>query len=594
MSKNNNLWYQVRITTISILTLFFLICLWYTVINWSINHKDSIINDWTDKQYIFVENSIKATELLPFEDTSQFERAVVDNVIKKFSFSKYSYAFFYNRNSIIFEQNDNITKDFKDKPIINLFNYWSYEGGEHLGDVLDLIEAGKSGSDYFIKKHSIGKEHVSLITFYRNNERFILGISTPEVYILSKYNYWDLKNIVFSFSAIYTFVLILFAFSFCFSTYKYRHKVASLSGELADKSEKIAELNAMASENESRLKSLVIRDPLTGAYNRRFIDRCLVKLEPKNFLPVSMLMTDVNGLLLINNTFGDAAGDELLKDIANILNSVCTPNDIVTRYGDDEFLMVMANAGREKAEEIAEKLIISINSKYWKKMPVTLSIGIGSKASDDISVFDALEETKNNLKKDKLSSESIVRSGTVNMLKKILEERSIETHNHCERMKHYTTKLAKALGLTDKEIEELNLLAWLHDIGKIAIPDSILYKQGKLTDYEIEIMKTHPELGYNIALSSPDLAPIAKYILEHHERWDGTGYPQGLKGTEITLQARILAIADAFDAMVNKRSYKNIESVDEAIKDIERNAGTQFDPFIAEKFIKILKEEITN
>lgn len=592
MTKNNNIWYQVRITTISILTLFFLVCLWYMVIDWSNNHKKAIIRDWTDKQYHYVQNAIKAAELLPFDNQPQFEQRVVDNVIKKMTFSPNSYMFFYNDKYIIYEQNDTITKTHKGNTIISIFNLWSYEGGEHLGNVLQLIENGGSGSDYFIKNHSLGKEYVSLITFARSNERFVLGVVTPEVNILSKYDYHQLKNIVYSFTAIYSFIIILYAISFCFSTYKYRNKVSSLSAELADKSAKIADLSAIASENESRLKSLVIRDPLTGAYNRRFIDRCLVKLEPKNFMPVSMLMADVNGLLLINNTFGDAAGDELLKDITNTLNSLCTPNDIVTRYGDDEFLMVMANASRERAEEIAKRLVNAINSKYWKKMPVSLSIGIGSKDTDNMSVFDALEEARSNLNKDKLSSEIIVRSGTVNMLKKILEERSIETHNHCERMKHYTTKLAMALGLSDKEIEELGLLAWLHDIGKIAIPDSILYKQGKLTEYEVEIMKTHPELGYNIALSSPDLAPIARYILEHHERWDGTGYPQGLKGTEISLQARILAIADAFDAMVNERSYKDKETIEEAIKDIERNAGTQFDPFIAEKFIEILKEEI--
>ncbi len=157
------------------------------------------------------------------------------------------------------------------------------------------------------------------------------------------------------------------------------------------------------------------------------------------------------------------------------------------------------------------------------------------------------------------------------------------------RMCDLAVKLGNAVGLHENKLDELKLLAVLHDIGKIAIPDSILFKPGKLTDEEWKIMKTHPEIGYRIAVLSPELIPIAEAILTHHERWDGKGYPKGLWGVDIQVTSRIISIVDTFDAMTHKRVYKDALSEEEALREIEHCAGNQFDPVLAMKFVEIMR-----
>ena len=162
---------------------------------------------------------------------------------------------------------------------------------------------------------------------------------------------------------------------------------------------------------------------------------------------------------------------------------------------------------------------------------------------------------------------------------------------HTQRLKELSIKLGKKVKLHLHQLDELSLLASLHDIGKVAVPETILLKEGALSENECEVMRRHPTTGFNIAQSSPQIAHIAKYILSCHENWDGSGYPTGLAREEIPLLSRIVAIADSYDVMISKRTYKDAKSKEDAVKELKGCAGTQFDPALIEKFIEVLAEK---
>jgi len=175
-------------------------------------------------------------------------------------------------------------------------------------------------------------------------------------------------------------------------------------------------------------------------------------------------------------------------------------------------------------------------------------------------------------------------------LKKSLEEKNMETNEHTERVAKYAVTIGKKMKLRISELDELNLAAKLHDIGKIAINEDILLKTEELTKDEFEIMKTHAEKGYRIINASSELGSVARCVLTHHEKWDGSGYPLGLKGAEIPLMARIINVVDSYDVMTNDRIYKNAIGVEDAIRELEQCSGTQFDPEIVKYFIDYICE----
>jgi HD-GYP domain-containing protein (c-di-GMP phosphodiesterase class II) len=192
--------------------------------------------------------------------------------------------------------------------------------------------------------------------------------------------------------------------------------------------------------------------------------------------------------------------------------------------------------------------------------------------------------------RSKLTEIKSSRNATIMSLEKTLYEKNNETEEHTQRVKKLSMKLGEKINLSQDELEELKLLSLLHDIGKIGIPDNILMKPGKLTAEEWEIMKRHTEIGYRIAKATPGLSHVANEIFCHHEKFDGTGYPQGLKGEEIPILSRIINIVDSFDVMTHKRVYKDASNKGHAIEELERCSGTQFDPDIVNEFINLLKE----
>ncbi|HHX94221.1 MAG TPA: HD domain-containing protein, partial [Clostridia bacterium] len=223
-------------------------------------------------------------------------------------------------------------------------------------------------------------------------------------------------------------------------------------------------------------------------------------------------------------------------------------------------------------------------------LPLSLSVGIAWNDGGPINPWNLFKEADNNMYRQKLFHNQSTRSALVQTLLKALEARDFITEGHADRLAQFVSGLGRSLNLPGHKVTELCLLAHFHDIGKVGIPDRILFKKGKFTPQEYAEMQRHSEIGYRIAQSSHDLAPIADWILKHHEWWNGQGYPLGLKGEEIPLECRILAIADAYDAMTNDRPYRKALSSEEAIQELKRGAGSQFDPELVERFVKLISK----
>lgn len=329
---------------------------------------------------------------------------------------------------------------------------------------------------------------------------------------------------------------------------------------------------------EEDIRYLSYHDKLTGLYNRTFFEEELNRISTSRQLPIGLIIGDVNGLKLVNDALGHLEGDKVIKQAAEILRKSCRHEDIISRWGGDEFIILLPNCDSSSTMRVYKRIsnsFIEIDSLATK---VNISLGMAVQTSLDQDIKDVIKEAEENMYRNKLLESRSTRSSFIKTLEKALWEKSHETKDHCQRLQAMAYKMGKALNLTDSELDELKLLAALHDIGKIAIPNSILDKPGKLTPEEWETIKGHPETGYRIALSSPELSSVAEAILHHHEWWDGSGYPLGLKGNKIPLISRIIAITDAYDVITNGRPYKQAMSKETALAEIRRCGGTQFDP----------------
>ncbi len=298
-------------------------------------------------------------------------------------------------------------------------------------------------------------------------------------------------------------------------------------------------------------------------------------------------MGDLNGLKLANDAFGHAAGDALLVETAQILKSSCRSDDVVARIGGDEFGLILFGADEATALSVVRRIRNRCAKSKLQPLKPSIALGVATKSSPEENIFEVFQKAESRMYRRKLLEGSSIRSHFMHSLQQSLQEKSWETEKHTMRLRAIVTRLAKALDLSRAVIDDLALLAALHDIGKIAIPDDILNKPGPLTEEEWTIMKRHPEIGYRIARTSPELVSIAEYILSHHERWDGKGYPRGLVGENIPLPARLLSVADAFDAMTSDRPYRKAMSAQQALAELERNAGTQFDPDVVAAFVEM-------
>jgi len=347
-------------------------------------------------------------------------------------------------------------------------------------------------------------------------------------------------------------------------------------------------------EAEKNIAHLCFHDKLTGLYNRDFFEEEMERLNTKRQLPLAIIMGDVNGLRIINDIFGHEKGDEVLCRVGSILKTSLRGNDIVARWGGDEYIIVLPKISEEDARNILMRIKARLEEKSTKTMPLSVSFGLSIKDDIEKDVSKVIKEAEDKMCRGKMTREQSPHSYIISSLEKALEERDYETEEHVRRIKDLAEKLGKELGLDEESIDNLILLAALHDVGKISIADNILLKIGSLTDKEWEKVKKHPEIGYRIAGSFSNLAPIARGILYHHEWWDGNGYPEGIRGEEIPLISRIISVIDAYDAMTNDRPYRKALSKKDAIEELRKCSGSQFDPYLVKKFISLVEDERRN
>lgn len=340
---------------------------------------------------------------------------------------------------------------------------------------------------------------------------------------------------------------------------------------------------------EEQLRYLSLHDPLTGLYNRVYFLEEMQRLKSGRFDPVGIMIGDVDGLKLVNDTLGHTMGDTVLVTAANIIQECFRESDVVSRVGGDEFAVLLPNTERNVVESACCRIRNAVSSHNVSNLQLPLSISLGFAVAGGKSGMEELyREADNQMYREKLHRSQNARSAIVQTLKKALEARDFMTEGHVNRLKLLMVTLAPMIRMSEQRVNDLLLLAQFHDIGKVGIPDSILFKPSYLTPNEYAEMQRHCEIGYRIAQSSPELAPIADLILKHHEWWNGRGYPLGLKGEGIPIECRILAIADAYDSMTSERPYRKPIPQEEAVAELKKCAGTQFNPEVVDMFVQTL------
>lgn len=344
---------------------------------------------------------------------------------------------------------------------------------------------------------------------------------------------------------------------------------------------------------EQEIKYLSYHDQLTGLYNRRYFEEELRRLDNPRNLPMSIIMGDVNGLKLINDAFGHQIGDNLLEQIGEIISSSIRGNDIAARWGGDEFVILMPNSGEDASNVLIKRIQEKVNKARLEYSKLSISFGTETKnkKEEDIrKLFSSAEVLMYQNKYDEIDS---VRGETINTIMNTLFEKSAEVREHSERVSDIAVSIAKALKLSKAMVNDIKTMGMIHDIGKIVIDLSILDKPAKLTDEEINIIQKHPLAGSRILNSSNEYSRLVSGVLNHHERIDGKGYPNGVKGDQIPLESKIISIADAYDAMTAIRSYRLIPLTQaEAIKELKKHSGTQFDKELVDIFVdKVLLKE---
>lgn len=343
-------------------------------------------------------------------------------------------------------------------------------------------------------------------------------------------------------------------------------------------------------EKQAEIEYLSFHDHLTGLYNRRFFDEELRRLNTPRNLPLSLLIFDVNGLKLTNDAFGHLAGDRLLKKVAQIMQEKSRSDDIIARVGGDEFVILLPQTDIKQAKELAKRINAALSQEHLEAGHVSISSGWAVKTRADEEIDEVFKSAENKMYQYKISERSSTRNEAIQFIMKTLYEKLPREQAHSERVSKISGLIGARLGMSNEEINELKTAGTLHDIGKIAIGNEILDKADELTNFEWLEIRRHPEISYSILSSLNDYAPLANIILFHHERYDGEGYPKGLLGDQIPLAARIIAIADAYDAMTYGRPYKEPLTVEVAIQEMTNGKNTQFDPEITDVFLQILSE----
>ncbi len=339
---------------------------------------------------------------------------------------------------------------------------------------------------------------------------------------------------------------------------------------------------------EAHILFLSYHDQLTGLYNRRFYEEELIRLDTEQNLPLSLIMGDVNGLKLINDTFGHVIGDAFLVKIAAVLKKECRCDNIIARLGGDEFMILLPKTDAQKAKTIIARIQLCLSEMKEDQISASVSFGYETKITMDEDTVLLMKKTEDHMYQHKLTESTSLRSASVELIMKTFLEKNQREMLHSTRVSQLSEALARELGMSQDDVNQTRITGLMHDIGKIGISESILNLPRALTEEEWIEIKKHAEIGFRILSASTQFCEIASDVLQHHERYDGKGYPEGLKGEAISLIARIVCIADAYDAMSSDRPYRTAFAHDDIIEMLSANAGTQFDPDLIPLFITMI------
>lgn len=345
-------------------------------------------------------------------------------------------------------------------------------------------------------------------------------------------------------------------------------------------------------KSDKKLRYLSYHDTLTGVYNRTFFEKELERLEGSNNYPITIILADLDGLKLVNDTLGHKEGDRYLKTCSDLLKNSLRNSDFLSRIGGDEFALILPKTSLESGELLIKRIrnSMEIYNKTDPQLPLSISMGLAVSKKSDQPLEETLRYADGVMYSDKLNSSNKARENIIKALLASLYEFGEDSEERDDRLHQLSNELGKRAGLDEEQLSNLQLLIQVHQLGMVTVPKNIINKQGKLTEEEWQVVRQHAERGYRIAGASPDLSAIADLILKHHECWDGSGYPLGLKGEEIPIQCRIIAITDAFISMTNHRHYAAFLSKSKAIKELKRCSGNKFDPNLTVLFLQIIRK----
>ncbi len=351
--------------------------------------------------------------------------------------------------------------------------------------------------------------------------------------------------------------------------------------DVSDKTEKLRDIEFLS-----------FHDELTGLYNRRFYEEELNRIDTERNLPITIAMGDLNGLKLINDSFGHKMGDEFLIKAAEAIKNGCRADDIIARVGGDEFMIILPKTNTYEASGIIERINHFLSEERVNGLEITISFGYQTKEEIGTNIETIYKNSEDAMYKQKLNESSSMRNKTVEIIMDTLYEKNFKEMQHSKRVGKICGAIAEKMRLGNANLHKMRLAGQMHDIGKIGIDENILNKIEKINEEEYNEIKRHSEIGFRILSSVNEFSEIANFILSHHERWDGKGYPKGLKGDEISIQARIIAVSEAYDAMISENSYKKALSQKEALEELERCSGTQFDPEVVKVFLEQVVKEL--
>ena len=335
-------------------------------------------------------------------------------------------------------------------------------------------------------------------------------------------------------------------------------------------------------------------DHITGLYNRRYITKLLYDYEKNpDIYPLSVVVADINGLKIVNDAFGRFAGDSLIKKAASIIENSTSNDDAVAKWDGDEFIIISTKSSLEYVQNLILKIKKECEESV-NRINLSMSFGFKIKYNNNVNFDDILKAAENMMLQNKIYEGASFRSQTISIILNTLHEKNKREEQHSVRVSHICMEIGKAMNLSQSDINKLKVIGLLHDIGKIGISETILNKVGKLTDEEFEEIKKHSEIGYRILSSSNQTSELAQDVLDHHERYDGKGYPKGIPGHKLSTMAKTLTVADSYDAMTSVRPYKNAMTKEEAIIELKKYSSKQFDPYIVDIFInKVLNNPVT-